>query len=235
MVFPKIKFKIDPKKDVSTFFSFLSESRYDSGRNFNLAILKKYNYFKKFIKNVKKDIVSDFVLNKYIQEERENKKRIILIEKNWKKIEKRFFKLTTKLFPNVSWPKGKYVAYSTIWGMYPRFLSDKTFQIPLDSSEASKVNFIIAHEMLHFLFYKYFLNRYKKYRIHKYDFFVWHVSEIFNVVVMNDVNWQKIIQYKDKGYPEHRKIIKSIKTPIKDVDRLIDEIIFNLNKYDNLG
>lgn len=33
-MYPKIKFKIDFKKDVSTFFDFLKDAKYDEGGNF---------------------------------------------------------------------------------------------------------------------------------------------------------------------------------------------------------
>ena len=62
---PKIKFKINPKKDVSTFFDFLRDSKYDEGRNFELAVLKYYPYFKKFDKKIDKGIVEDFVFKYY--------------------------------------------------------------------------------------------------------------------------------------------------------------------------
>lgn len=227
---PKIKFKINPKKDVSTFFDFLRDSKYDEGRNFELAVLKYYPYFKKFDKKIDKGIVEDFVFKYYLKNKKTIEKNLAIYEKNWKKIEKDFFKLVYVLFLEVKWPKGKYISYSTMWSMYPRFLDDKTFQIPAISKKKKVVNFIIAHEMLHFVFYEYFLNKYKKYKSHKYDFFVWHVSEIFNVLIMNKPDWQKILKNKDDGYPEHRKIIKKLSKKPCSLDDLINNIIKEVGK-----
>ena len=84
--------------------------------------------------------------------------------------------------------------------------------------------------MLHFIFYEYLLNKYKKYQSHKYDFFVWHVSEIFNVIIMNRLSWQKILKNKDEGYPEHRKIIKKLSKKEYDLDELIVNIMLEVNK-----
>jgi len=84
--------------------------------------------------------------------------------------------------------------------------------------------------MLHFIFYEYLLNKYKKYQNHKYDFFVWHVSEIFNVIIMNRLSWQKILKNKDEGYPEHRKIIKKLSKKEYDLDELIVNIMLEVNK-----
>lgn len=227
---PKIKFKIDPKKDISTFFTFLMEAKYDGGRNFKWAILKNYPYFKKFDKNIDKIIVKEFVNNYYLKNNKTIKDNVVIYEKNWKKIEKDFFNLVERTFPQTKWPKGKYIAYTTMWSMYPRFLDDKTFQIPAISKKKKTVNFIIAHEMLHFIFYKYFLNKYKKYRSHKYDFFVWHISEIFNVIIMNKSDWQKILKNKDDGYPEHKNIIKKLSKKNYSLDELIDKLILEVKK-----
>jgi hypothetical protein len=229
-MYPKIKFKIDFKKDILIFFNFLRDSKYDEGRNFQWAVLKHYPYFKKFNKNINKKIVEDFVFKYYSKNKKFIERNLTIYEKNWKKIEKEFFVLIKNIFPKLKWPKGKYIAYSTIWSMYPRFLDDKTFQIPAISKKKKIVNFIIAHEMLHFIFYEYFLNKYKKYKNHKYDFFVWHVSEIFNVIIINRPDWQKILKNKDNGYPEHKKIIKKLSKNYYNLQDLIDNIIEEVNK-----
>ena len=70
--FSKIKFKIDPKKDISTFFDFLKDAKYDEGRNFEWAILKHHPYFKKFNGEIDKKIDKDFVFKYYSK----NKKAI---------------------------------------------------------------------------------------------------------------------------------------------------------------
>lgn len=229
-MYPKIKFKIDSRKDISTFFNFLKDAKYDEGRNFEWAILKYYPCFKKFNGEVDKKIVQDFVFKYYAKNKKAIEKNIIIYENNWKKIEKHFFKLAHDLFLDTKWPKGKYIAYTTMWSMYPRFLDDKTFQIPAISRKKKLANFIIAHEMLHFIFYEYFLNKYKKYKIHKYDFFVWHVSEIFNVIIMNKPKWLKILKNKDDGYLEHRKIIEKLSKKEYGVDELVDNIMLEVNK-----
>jgi hypothetical protein len=227
---PKIKFKIDPKKDVSTFFDFLRDSKYDEGRNFEWAILKYYPYFKKFNNEIDKKIVEDFVLKYYSKNKDIIEKNLLVHENNWRKIEKDFFNLASNLFLKTKWPKGKYISYTTMWSMYPRFLDDKTFQIPAISKKKKTINFIIAHEMLHFIFYEYFFNKYKKYKSYKYDFFVWHVSEIFNVLIMNRPEWQKILKNKDEGYPEHRKIIQKLSKKNYNLDDLIENIMIEVNK-----
>ena len=53
---PKLKFKIDYKRDIETFFAFNNEADFDDGRNLKWAILRKYPQFKKYKKNNKLDI-----------------------------------------------------------------------------------------------------------------------------------------------------------------------------------
>lgn len=230
MLNPKLKFEINPEKDISVFFDFLRDAKYDEGRNFEWAILKHYPCFKKFDEKTDKKNVEHFIFKYYLKNKSNIDKNIIVYENNWRKIEKDFFNLINKFFSKTKWPKGKYIAYTTIWSMYPRFLDDKTFQIPAVSRKKKVINFIIAHEMLHFIFYEYFLNKYKKYRSHKYDFFVWHVSEIFNVIIMNKPEWQKILKNKDDGYPEHRKVIKKLSKNDYELDDLIGNIIKEVSK-----
>lgn len=227
---PKIKFRVNPRKDILTFFDFLRDAKYDEGRNFEWAVSKPYPFFKKYNEKINKNVVNDFVVKYYSENQDEIKKNISIYEKDWRKIKNDFFVLVNDLFKEVKWPKGKYIAYTTMWSMYPRFLEDMTFQIPMRSRKKKVVSFIIAHEMLHFIFYEYYLNKYKKYRSHKYDFFNWHVSEIFNVIVMNRPDWQKLLNNIDDGYPEHRAIIKKLSKKSYSLDDLVANITLEVKK-----
>jgi len=236
-MYPKLKFKISCKKDVQAFFGFVKDAEYDSGRNLEWAIFKLYPIFKKYKKdgsfNVSKKIVSDFVKNKYSQNATIIKKRLKLYKDNWKRVEKDYYHLVNQLIPLSYWPKGKYIAYPTIWGMFPKYLEDKTFLVPFQYKNEQYINTIIAHEMLHFIFYNYFFKKYPKYKNEKYDFFVWHISEIFNGLVQNSPQWLKVFKTKSINYPEHNKIIKQLKNKyykkeIWDTDKIIKDIIAKL-------
>jgi len=231
---PKIKFEIKSKKDVETFFAFLRDSKYDNGRSFDWAVLKYHPFFKKFRTKsgfkIENEIVQKYVNDFYNENKNIIKKNINLYEKNWRKKEKIFYKLVNKLFPKDKWPKGQYIAYATMWSMFPRFLEDKTFQIPHKYKDPKYVDAIIAHEMLHFIFYDYFYKNYPKYKTGKHNFLVWHVSEIFNVLVQNSDDWMKVFKIKSMAYPEHEKIVEKLEKKYKimklnKTDDLIDDII----------
>ncbi len=242
MIHPKISFKISKKKDLDTLFYFIDDAKYDDGRNLDWAVFKKYSYLKKYfyedkyykVKN-KKNLMQ-FIDDKYLKNKDRMKKDIIKNQKRWKKIEVQYFLLIDKLFSNYKWPKGKYIAFGTIWGMYPRFLEDKTFQIPYTYSTPKYINVVIAHELLHFIFYDYFFKRYPKYESDKYDFFVWNVSEIFNIIVQNSPEWIKYFKFNSLGYPEHKKVIMSLSKTWHDksnlkLDELTDDIIQKVEKF----
>ena len=228
---PKIKFKISAKKDIESFFVFAKEAHYSKGRNFEWAVFKLHSYFKKFrqgysVKIGKKD-VEVYVKNYYRKNKAIIEKNLELYKNNWKKIEKKYYDLVSLIFNKEFWPKRKYIAYATIWGMFPRFLEDKTFQIPYTYKNAKYVNVVIAHEMLHFVFYDYFWEKYPDYK--KQDIKTWNISEIFNTVIQNSPEWVNVFEEKSMGYPEHKKIVnylskKYYKKKIK-VEELIEDII----------
>ncbi|MFA6390977.1 MAG: hypothetical protein WCX78_04560, partial [Patescibacteria group bacterium] len=234
---PKVRFQIDEKKDIKTFFCFSDDTEYDGGRSLNWAILKKYPELKEQFKdNVfvgEKKYIEEFVLNLYQNEEKVMNENLELYEKKWRKIEKEFYRLTDALFPLRKWPVGKYISYPTIWGMYPRFLDDKTFQVPFNAKEEKSVNIIIAHEMLHFVFYDYFLEKYPEYDEH--SMVAWHTSEIFNVIIQNLPEWIKVFEIPSGAYPEHEKIITEIQNEKREVwavDELTERILVEVKKMD---
>jgi len=231
---PKLKFKIDYKKDIKTFFIFVEETNFDNGRILEWAILRKYPQFEKFKKDdnlvVDKKTIEKFVKSIYSKNKVVILTNLVKYRKKWSKIEKKYFALVKDLFKPDKWPKGRYIAYPTIWGVFPRFLKDKTFQIPYKYKKVGYVYVIIAHEMLHFMFYDYFNKKYSIYKTNKYRFFVWNISEIFNGVIQNHPQWLKIFKIKTLIYPEHKKIIKKLQKVYYGreniiVDDLIKDII----------
>jgi len=235
---PKIKFKIDVNKDIKTLKAFVNDAKFDGGENLQWAVFKKYPNLKEYFKNNKiKDYkkITEFIKEKYKKEEKIIEENIKIYQNNWEKVENKFFNLTDDLFIDQKWPKGKYITYPTIWGMFPRFLEDKTFQVPFTHKKEEYVNVVIAHEMLHFIFYEYLFKKYPKYKAKKYNFLVWNVSEIFNEVVQNSPKWRKVFGLKSMGYPQHKKIVEKIsrkyyKNGKIDVDLLIGDIFEEVEK-----
>ena len=205
---PHIKFYASPIKDSKTAALFIKEAKYSGGQNLEWAFYAKYPELRS---SALKDArtINDLIKKKYA-----NiiglRQQLAQHEQRWNKISKKYFALVEDLFGARVWPKGKYVAYGTIWGMYPRFLEDKTFQIPYKHKHPRYILVVIAHELLHFMFYDYFFEIYPKYRANKYNFFVWNVSEIFNTVIQNSSSWIRVFKTESMSYPEHEKIVAKI-------------------------
>ena len=211
---PKVKFKIDPKKDLVTAKSFINESIFDDGRNLEWVFFKKYPELRGMVKDAKDTdykFLNRFIAKKYKENREVAVNNFKNYEMDWQKIEKKYFVLVGDLFPGVVWPKGKYIAYATIWGMFPRFLEDKTFQIPIKYRSRRYVSVIIAHEMLHFMFYEHIKRNYPQYKDPEHSFLVWHISEIFNSLIQDSPTWLKVFKKKTMPYPEHEKVIMALR------------------------
>jgi len=233
--YPKLKFNIDSNKEIEIYFSFLRDGKY---RNLDremkwafynphpkLKILKNKN----LSRSKRKKIIQDYVNNYYKKHLSEIRDNTLLIEKQWMKLERKFFTLVDKIFKNYPWPNGKYIAYPTIWGMYPRDIKNKILWFPFRYKTINYPIMVIAHEMLHFIFYNYlYNNNFRKYKTHKYDFKIWNISEAFNIIIQNSPEWLKVFKEKCKLYPEHKKLIQKMKKiwqEKQNIDYLLKKIL----------
>lgn len=232
---PTLRFSISAQKDTETFFRFARDAEYDGGRTFRVAVLRLFPAVRQYrlqqeAWTFNRTGIVRLVGTVYRSQSEVMRKNMQLYQKNWEKIADRFFHLCDQLFPSDRWPRGRYIAYPTIWGMYPRFLEDKTFHVPYRNRNKRVVNVIIAHEMLHFFFYRYFFRTHPSLRSDRHDFFVWHVSEIFNVIAQNSPAWLKVFQEETLCYPEHQQIVARLRTRYDGhrpwtADKLIDDIV----------
>ena len=213
--YPKLKFVIDKKKELETFLNFYNWSKYQkSDRDLNWAIYKPHPKLRKIRKEKlpkQKTVIREYIDSFYKRNFAQIKNGVLKTEKQWKNTEKRFFISVDGIFKNYPWPKGKYIAYTTIWGMFPRYLNDKTFLFPYSHNKKNYILIVIVHEMLHFMFYDYVYKKSPKFKDHKYDFILWNISEIFNVIIQNSPQWFKMFGQKTIGYPEHKKHISKLK------------------------
>lgn len=236
---PRLSFSILLEKDISTFFSFAEEASFDGGRNLEWAVFKNHPNLKKFFRDYefigKKSDIASYVSEIYDRDREVMRDRMKQYEEKWRVAEPLYFKSVHALFDLSFWSEGKYIASPTVWGMYPRFLEDKTFQLPYEPENRTDILFIIAHEMLHFVFYEYFLAKYPEYRNDESDFFLWNVSEIFNTVVQNSASWPQEMNNKEAGYPEHENIVKELSEKYesiskKNLDAFIVDIVQSVKK-----
>ena len=137
-------------------------------------------------------------------------------QKIWKSAKKDFFKQTLKIFKKQKWPYGKYIAYPTIWGIYPRLLNEKTFFFPYDCKDKNFISVVIMHEMLHFIFYEYAIRKYPRIfkKLETENGIFWDLAEIFNVIILESPKFAKLYKNRKKLiiiYPQHKKYFQYMK------------------------
>ncbi len=218
MARPKVKFKISQAAELRTIVAFAKDAKYDHGQSLAWGIFRRHPELKKIITDPAElplHQLKKYISDIYAKNKIGFQKNAAVVEKQWRKKEKAFLKLVEQEFGDARWPKGKYIAYLTIWSMFPRFLDDKTFQVPFRHNRKGYINVIVAHEMLHFMFYEHFYEWYPEYRNPKHNYFVWNISEIFNVLIENSSRWVGIFKRKTMSYPEHDAMIKRLRKQIR--------------------
>ncbi|MCK9578209.1 hypothetical protein M0R01_01790 [bacterium] len=244
---PKLKFSIDKNKDLKTFETFIKESRFGDDSIIDWAFFTIYPELKTYIKKDSNDkyyvtdmnAIENFITNEYVKNKELMKKNLQDREDAWKKKENIYFSFVDELFEEKYWSEGKYIAYATIWGIYPKFLEDKTFQIPVLRLDNKYAVSVITHEMLHFIFYEYFLRNYPEYNMDDNSFFIWNVSEAFNEIIQNHPKWIKEFEFGCDIYGGREKLVKELqnkyyKSNIIDTRTLINNIIDKLKDDKNI-
>ena len=99
------------------------------------------------------------------------------------------------------------VGYLSIFNCNPRFLKKKSFQIYYKKSLLLKLG-VCFHETLHFQFFDYcdkYLSK-ETCKLDKNSGKLWELSEIFNVILMNESCFKKILDKEEKlFYPDLRE------------------------------
>lgn len=230
--YPKIKLIIDIERDVNNGINFVNTARKGDRHKFLLRFLPtdfQYVLSKDFSKKEKDKIIEKYA--RHIHKIRKDKIKNGLTEakNNWQKVEKEYFHLVDKIFKNYPWPKGNYRGIASIWWMFPRYIKEKVFFFPYGHSIPKFSNGVIAHEMLHFIFFDYIEKRYGLKEgsniKEKPDRYVWRVSEVFNNVMEDWKPYYQLFKRKPRPYEGNEEIFRKMKKQWrkkKDVDWLLD-------------
>jgi len=226
---PKIKFVVDANQDIKNYILF---SKYSDPKFLKMFLPKKLHYIlkKNFSEKNKIKVITEYINNEFNLHKNEINKNVKEVSKKWKLIEKSYFKLICKIFKNHPWPKGEYIGFTSIFEMYPRDIKEKIFYFPALHKNLNFSLAIIAHEMLHFIFFDYIKARYdineNKELKNKNPKYIWNISEVFNLVIETWKPYQKIFKTNSKPYYfVHAKMLSKMKKlwkEKKDVDCLLD-------------
>jgi len=199
-----VKFKLNKNLDKKIILEFLDAKA--GGIDFGSNLIKLHPSLK-VIKNKsikeKKEFISKFVDSFY--KTNNLKPKLKQIEEAWKKVEDSYFEEIKKLFKI----KGKkYTAYFSIINFCPRWITKKEFTISY-YFPIKKNLVVICHELTHFFFYDYISKHFAR-KLSANE--KWHLSEIFNVVILNQKQFAKLYTpVKELAYPAHKKYIKQYK------------------------
>jgi hypothetical protein len=230
--YPKIKLKIDIKEDTSNCINFVESERKDSKHRFLLWFLPddfRYILSKNFSEKERHKIIKEYTKHIYKLRNEKIKKGLEKAQKDWQKIEKEYFRLVDRIFKNYPWPRGNYRGIISIWHMYPRYIKQKIFFFPYKHKKPKFSNKVIAHEMLHFIFFDYLKKKYNLEEFSKIknrpDDYVWQVSEVFNDVIEDWRPYNKLFKEKPHHYPGTEKMFKEMKRQWhekQDIDWLLE-------------
>lgn len=194
---PEVQFSLNPELDIWKINDFFPRVSPPSGHNFQQIITREHPDLKGL------EILSDDdrlkrikeYVSGYYQEHQEQLSIIIdQVNGDWQEYAPTFFAVTSKLFKGLTWPPGEYRGFLSISSPYPRFLDNKTFQFPIGDQNWRLS--VIAHEMLHFMFYEYIRKRYtpqlqntdqqEMERLLEGKFIIplWELSEVFNTALL---------------------------------------------------
>lgn len=183
-----------------------------------------------FSQKEREKILIKYTENFYKTKEKEIKNGLRNVVKEWGKVENTNFKIIDKVFKKHSWPKGNYFGIVSIFWMYPRYISKKTFFFPYRHRIINYANRVISHEMLHFIFFDYIKKRYDldegaEFK-NKHPEYLWRVSEVFNNIIENWEPYKKVSQAKSLPYNGTEKMFKKMKNQWQkkqDIDELLDK------------
>jgi len=126
----------------------------------------------------------------------------------WRSVEEQFYRAANQIFPNYPWPKGLYICYLSIFNSNPRFLENKTFQMYYRYPYGVKS--IVAHEMLHFIFYDYVEKKFTKEIQQIPSQKIWILSEVFNNIILSLPEFIRLTEKEPLFYPDHVAITRKL-------------------------
>ncbi|OGC56194.1 hypothetical protein A3H26_03200 [candidate division WWE3 bacterium RIFCSPLOWO2_12_FULL_36_10] len=230
---PHIKFKLNKSLDIKMAEAFLDFKC--GGVDFSRGIMNVHPKLKilKSVKNKRKrkKIIKAHFDNFYKKHGGYLKNKAAEFNTEWKTVESKFLSETNKIFKGYHFHKGKYIGYLSIIDCNPRFIKDKTFQIFY--FHPSGARYVVAHELLHFIFYDYAINKFPKIfkKLDTENGIFWDLAEIFNTTILSVSEFKKIHGQKNAPpYPEHKKYIPQI-TAFWKKTQDIDEWLLKSYEY----
>jgi len=209
---PKVKFHYDFKKDAWSWILIVkSQQRLEElKKNWKRQVeFIPQELLESIIKKNQKTAES-LVYNHLISHPQKSlrqliiKEELLILEKVWRKIEKRFFKRLEKITEKSIFLK-EFKCYLTTGFMCPYNPRDNSFMVSMRHSIPWNIT-TICHEIFHLQFLHYYETYCRK-------FISWKKLEDLKEVLtfILDTDFNDLLICEDKGYPAHKKLRKELK------------------------
>ncbi|MFH1193048.1 MAG: hypothetical protein V1656_01900 [Candidatus Jorgensenbacteria bacterium] len=226
---PEITLVEDVSKDVKLGVDFFKR-HHETGRKFLEKFLpdELLDILEEGIAPEERDRrVKSYVMERHHAEHEDIAKRVEAVKEDWKQVEEQYFRLVDKVFKGHPWPPGPYVGCATVFYSYPRNLRERTFYFPYRHRKPHYANLVIAHEVLHFMFFDYAEKKYgTDWKSAPPLGYLWKVSEAFNTTMERWEPYRKIFLHGGKPYSNTKEIAEKMDVQWKlrqDVDELLDQ------------
>jgi len=144
-----------------------------------------------------------------------------------------FFIELEKTF-GINFSQNSYMGYLSIFDCNPRFVENQTFQVFYKKDLLGKLE-VVLHEIMHFAFFDYCDQFIKETRgLDKNDGPLWKLSEIFNIIMLNEPQYQKILKRPEQlFYPDLKSDLEYIEIVWDKTEKNINIFIKESLKYLN--
>ncbi len=193
-------------------------------------LIEQYPALDKYAQSKEKELLVN-TINKihsdYTKELSEAKNKA---ERLWKEKEVIFLDLCESVFEGHSFPEGDYNCYLSVIDINTLIKKEKSFQLFFGAIQQGISTTIIAHEMLHFIFYDY-MDKYKNLDKKK----LWEFAEIFNKYIQNSIDFIDFMYPKEKVLEKEYEIrLENIREKFENKTVSISDFINFYNQYYSL-
>lgn len=199
--YPKLKFQLNLELDNMMGFQFMGVNT--GGVDFGAGIVRLYpelSKAKEISGDERRSLIADFAKKYYSDNKAEMEDKLQEVSEKWKLVSNDYFVNVDKVFNNPIWPQGDYICYLSMFDCNPRFLDNKSFQVYFKHKQGT--NHVIAHEMLHFVFFDYLQTKESNFNQKLEEHTAWLLSEWFNDLVLELPAFSKFGQKTKDNYPE---------------------------------
>lgn len=233
----RLNFRVDLNKDLEIILGFIETSKFfDVKKDLQIGFYNLYPELKKMVTGNNAKQIKSFIKDTYKKNENKIENSLITTNEEWQKKTDFFNKEQNKIFNYYKPSNLNCLAYPTIWGIFPRILSERAFFFPYIGKTKNFISFVIMHELMHFIFYDYALMNhpglFANLDTERGTF--WDLAEVFNFITLSSPEF--VTLHKQKNiffYQQHKKIIPSLKL-FWNKDQNIDHwLIKSLNFLNN--